>query len=227
MKTTLFLPVKNEIEGLKFILPQIDRSWIDEIVCIDGNSTDGSFEYLQSVGIPVYRQTSDGICGAYWQCVEVAKGDAIIAFSPDNNSLPHLIPEVVKKMKEGHDMVVVSRYLDGAKSEDDDFVTAFGNWMFTAMVRVFFRAKFTDSLVMFRGFRKNLAYELELDERHLPLFEMQLSIRCAKAKKKVLEIPGDEPKRVGGVRKMRPLYNGSAIVYLIIKEIFYWKPKNV
>ena len=35
---------------------------------------------------------------------------------------------------------------------------------------------------------------------------------------KVAEIPGDEPKRIGGVRKMHPLLNGSAILFQIIKE---------
>lgn len=37
-------------------------------------------------------------------------------------------------MKEDYDMVIVSRYLDGAKSEDDDVITAFGNWLFTKTV---------------------------------------------------------------------------------------------
>ena len=36
--------------------------------------------------------------------------------------------------------VVVSRYLDGAKSEDDDIITSFGNWMFTKLINVLFAA---------------------------------------------------------------------------------------
>lgn len=227
MRVTLFLPVKNEVEGLKLILPRIRHEWVDEILAVDGNSNDGSYEYLLSQpGIRVLKQTSDGICGAYWDCVENCQGDAIIAFSPDNNSIPELIPQVVDSLKKGADMVVASRYFGGARSEDDDVVTAFGNWMFTKMTQVFFKSRSTDSLVMFRGFRKSLVQELELDERVLPVFEMQLTIRCAKAKKIVVDIPGDEPKRYGSVRKMSPLYNGSSVLYLIIKELFRWRPKS-
>ncbi len=40
-------------------------------------------------------------------------------------------------MKEGYDVVVASRYYQGIKSEDDDMITAFGNWMFTTMINVF------------------------------------------------------------------------------------------
>jgi glycosyltransferase involved in cell wall biosynthesis len=224
MKTTLFLPVKNEIEGLRLILPRIRREWVDEIVVVDGNSTDGTYELCQEMGFKVVRQRTDGICGAYWECLEIAQGDAIIPFSPDNNSIPELIPDVVAKLRQGYDMVVVSRYLPGARSDDDDRVTRFGNWMFTGLVNLLFGAKYTDSLVMFRGFRTHLVKDLALDEKGLPVFEIQLGIRCAKAGRRVVEIPGSEPKRIGGVRKMRPLYNGAAVSYVIVKELFNRRP---
>jgi hypothetical protein len=65
------------------------------------------------------------------------EGDVVITFSPDGNSIAELIPELVNKMKEGYDMVIVSRYLNEAKSEDDDIITAFGNWLFTKTVIYF------------------------------------------------------------------------------------------
>lgn len=224
MTTTLFVPIKNEIEGLKIIMPRINPAWVEEIIFIDGNSTDGSFEYVKSLGHTIHRQKSDGICGAFWEMLDYATCDNIVAFSPDNNSIPELIPELVSSLNKGHDMVIVSRYLGAASSDDDDPVTAFGNWMFTKAVNILFRASYTDSLVIFRGFKRRLPLDLKMDERNLPLFEMQLSIRCAKFNKNIAEIPGSEPKRIGGVRKMKPLYNGSAIVYLILKEFFFnWK----
>ncbi len=218
LRFTLFLPILNEIEGLKLIMPRIRPEWVDEILFVDGGSTDGSLEYLKEHNYKVIHQKSKGICGAYWECLEAAEGDVIIAFSPDNNSIPELIPNLVSKVKEGNDLVVVSRYLDGAKSEDDDVVTAFGNWMFTSMVNILFNSKYTDTLVMFRAFRKDLVQEIGMDEKKTPTFEILLNIKCAKFNKPVAEIPGDEPPRIGGVRKMNPLYNGSTILIIIIKE---------
>jgi glycosyltransferase involved in cell wall biosynthesis len=199
MRTTLFIPVRNEITGIQVIMPRINKDWVDEILVVDGNSTDGTREYFEERGYKVVRQKSVGICGAYWEGLEVATGDIIIAFSPDNNSIPELIPPLVEKMKEGYEMAVVSRYKDGAQSEDDDPVTALGNW---------------------RAFRKDLVERLGMDSKKLPVFEYQMSIRCAKKKCKVAEIPGDEPKRIGDIRKMHPIYNGLSLIWQLIKELF-------
>lgn len=218
MKITLFLPVRNEIEGVKATMPRIDRGWVDQVVVVDGNSTDGTYEYFQDYDCDLVRQRSSGICGAYWECLEVATGDIIIPFSPDNNSLPELIPQLIQEMRQGYDMVIVSRYRDGAKSLDDTPVTAFGNWMFTKTVNVLFGGRYTDTLVMFRAFKKSIVEELGLDERRHPVFEMQLAIKCAKHHRRTTEIPGDEPPRIGGTSKMHPIYNGATICYIILKE---------
>ena len=220
MRTTLLIPTFNEIEGTKLVMPRVKREWVDEIIVVDGGSTDGTIEYFEARGIPVVRQKSKGVCGAYWECFDVATGDVIIPFSPDNNSIPELIPDLISEMKKGNDMVIASRYLPGAKSEDDDIVTAFGNWMFTKLVNLISGGKYTDTLVMFRAFRRELVESLKMDSRKIPVFEMLLCIRCAKKNKKVAEIPGDEPKRIGSDRKMNPLYNGSTLLWILFRELF-------
>lgn len=229
MRTTLFVPVRNEMVGVQQIMPQVDPKWVDEILVVDGHSTDGTGDWFRSRGIKVIEQKSKGICGAYWECVENATGDIIVAFSPDGNSLAEKIVPLVEKMKEGYDMVTVSRYLDGAKSEDDDWLTGLGNKLFTWFVNAFFGARCTDSLVMMRAFRKDLPYLLEIPDRDIPVFEYTLTIRAAKAGLKCADIPGDEPKRIGDVRKMKPFYNGSCLVWVSLRELFswWWKPLSI
>ncbi len=56
MRFTLFIPVRNEIHGLRIIMPRIDRQWVDQILILDGGSTDGSKEYLLSMGYDVFDQ---------------------------------------------------------------------------------------------------------------------------------------------------------------------------
>lgn len=218
MKTTLFVPTLNEIDGMKAIMPRVKKQWVDEILVLDGSSTDGTVEYAKSQGYRVVMQKSKGITNAYREALKIAKGNYIIAFSPDGNSVPEVIPQLVRKIKEGYDMVIASRYMRGAKSDDDDSVTAFGNWMFTKIINICFGGNYTDTLVMFRVFKKGIVKKLHIDVPRAGL-EPILSIRCAKLKLKVAEIPASEPKRIGGARKMNPLLNGLDILRLIFSEL--------
>ena len=219
MKTTLIVPTLNEIEGFKAVMPRVKREWVDEILVIDGGSTDGTVEYVQEKGYRVLKQKSPGITGAYQDALDVAGGEIVIAFSPDGNSLPELIPELVKKIKEGNDMVIASRYLDGAKSEDDDPITAMGNWAFTQMINFLFGGRYTDTLVMLRAWRKDISKKLPPNFPRAGI-EPYLAIQCAKRKLKVAEIPGPEPKRIGSPRKMNPFKNGWDILRLVFFEFF-------
>jgi len=130
-------------------------------------------------------------------------------------------------------MVIVSRYLDGARSDDDDFVSGLANFIFTRTINLVFRARYTDAMVMFRAYRRSLIKELDLDKeasywpeeallRKRVGWEPLLSIRAAKRRLRVAEIPGSEPARIGGARKLHVLW-GFAYILEIVREIFGWR----
>ena len=134
-------------------------------------------------------------------------------------------------MREGHDMVIVSRYARGAKSLDDDVMTRFGNWMFNRVVNLLHGGKFTDVMVIYRAYRTKLVYELGLDRDdpyRIPekLFhtriswEPLLSVRAARFRLRYAEIPGDEPPRVGGERKLQMWRWGAAYLWQMIFDLF-------
>src|SRR3989338_5585524 len=164
MTTTLLVPTLNEINGMKTVMPKIKPEWCDQILVVDGQSTDGTVEYARKQGYDVVIQKKRGMRNAYMEALPHVKGDVILTFSPDGNSIPELIPDCINKMKEGYDMVIVSRYAKGAKSEDDDMVTGFGNWLFTSLINVLHGGHYTDAMVMYRAYKTQLIYDLELDK---------------------------------------------------------------
>ena len=218
MKTTLIIPTLDEIDGMKAIMPRIDKKWVDEILVVDGGSTDGTIEYAKENKYILFEPKVKGIVNQLKESFKIAKGDIIILFSPDGNSIPELIPNLVEKMKEGHDMVIVSRYAKGAKSYDDDFLTKIGNKIFTKLVNSLFKANYTDVLVIFRAFRKDILDKL--GNNISGDIDMHLSIGCAKKKLKVADIPGNEPKRISGERKMKVIKTTKLLIRQIIREKF-------
>lgn len=215
---TLLMPVLNEIDGLKASLPFIDRRVVSEILVVDGGSTDGSVEYAQSQGVRVERQGRPGLAWAVYDAILQLDTDYVIEFSPDGNCPVEVLDELVNRINAGYDLVVVSRYLPPAKSYDDNWLTAFGNWMFSRMFRYLGRFPVTDALTIYRGFRRNLIFSEDfLRMLRGPVFEPLVTGVCNLHGLKICEIPGDEPARIGGASKMRPFYNGSCILWMVTR----------
>lgn len=219
---------------MKLIMPQIKRELFDQILVVDGNSTDGTIEWARQNGYEVYVQKKPGLRMAFIEGWPLIRGDIVITFSPDGSSLPELLPPLIDKMREGYDMVLVSRYLPPAKSQDDSFLTAFGNWFFTTLINLLYGGRITDSLVMYRAYRTKLFWELELDKEEAyttpeRLFhtvlgcEPLLSVRALKRRAKITEIPGDEPLRVGGEAKLQMWRWGAGYLFQVLREVFCWR----
>lgn len=231
MKTTvtLFIPIKNEVDGLKAIMPKINPDWVDEIFILDGGSTDGSKEFLLNAGYRVVDQKSKGVKGAFWEAFEMVKGDVIIPFSPDGNSIPEDIPKLIDKMNEGFDIVIASRYLGAARSHDDDFVSALANRVLTGLINLLFRTKYTDAIGMYKAFRKKHLYELGIDKHKNEHSEIMLPARGARYGLKITEISSAEPRRLGpqGSRAHPGPFgkykSGVFILKTILRDaLFYW-----
>lgn len=229
MKVTLLVPTLNEIDGMRAIMPLIPPNSVDQILVLDGGSKDGTIEYAREHGYDVVIQEKPGLINAYRQVRPHIKGDVLITFSPDGNSVVDHIPQLVDKMREGYDMVIVSRYLGGAKSEDDTFMTRMGNWVFTMLINVLFGGHYTDAMVIYRAYKTSLIEDLGLmtDEprsverrfSHMISWEPLLSMRAAKRKLRLGEIPGDEPPRIGGEGKCQH-YSWGAVYLLEMGQEF-------
>ena len=147
---TLFMPVLNEIDGLRAILPAIRPEWFSQILLVDGGSHDGSVEFARAHGVETYVQKKRGIRFAYIEAWPLIRCDLVITFSPDGNCPPEAVPLLSKALADGEDMVIASRYLGPAKSDDDDTLTAFGNWMFTRLINLCHGGRYTDAMGIYR-----------------------------------------------------------------------------
>ena len=92
--------------------------------------------------------------------------------------------------------------------------------MFTKLVNILFRAKYTDVLGFYRAFKKDIFKRLDLEGAIRISVDTQLCIRCAKRGLKVADIPGDEPIRISGGSYRSIIKNGILELFTIIEEFF-------
>lgn len=232
LSVTLFIPVRNEIDGLREVMPKLNLAWVDEVFILDGGSTDGSKEFLISEGYTVHSQKSKGVKGAFWEAFEQIHSDIIIPFSPDGNSIPEDIPILIENIKNGFDIVIASRYFGGQKSEDDDVASTIANSFLTGLINLLFSTKYTDAIGMYKAFKRRHLYELGIDQKRNEHSEIMLTTRGARYGLKIMEISSKELPRIGvqGSRAHPGPFgkyrSGFFILGTILRDaIFYWPNK--
>jgi hypothetical protein len=75
---------------------------------------------------------------------------------------------------------------------------------------------------MYRAFKREVVVKLDINTKYAS-WGTQILTRLIKRNLKVGEIPGDEPPRIGGVRKMSPVKNGLQELFMIIREFVKWR----
>ena len=222
MSSLLVIPTLNEVDGMKQVIPLIKKEWVDEILIVDGGSTDGTIEEAKKLNLKVIQQKSKGSLGAaIYDGFESTKAEYLLMFGADGNNEPEEIPKMLEKIKEGYDQVIISRFGKTSINEDAGIIDAFGNKMFTAITNIFFRGQFTDTLSSSRAFTKKAWDEIKFDAFGLDSV-LQMSIRGLIKNQKIIEIIGNERARVGGERKMHRIPTATRLTARIIRELF-WK----
>ena len=222
---TLVVLTLNEIDGLTTIFPKLPTHCIEEILAVDGGSTDGTLEFFAARGVRVVRQQRRGRGEAFRLAVEHARHERLIFFSPDGNEDPADIPRLIDGLAAGHDMVIASRFMSGARSEDDDkFLFASGRWgnlLFTWLVNVLCARGGThihDTINGYRGITRAAFRQLAPDADGYAI-EFQLSIRALQLGLRVLEVPTLESPRIGrGVSKLNAIPVGLKFLALLMRE---------
>ena len=98
MSTTVVIPTKNEVIGVRKILPQIKKEWADEWIVVDGNSNDGTIEAAEKLDFKVIQQKGIGAANAEREGIEHSHSENVLFFHPDGNFKIEYILKLIKKI---------------------------------------------------------------------------------------------------------------------------------
>lgn len=237
MKYSLVILTYNEIDGVTALIDKIPYDEVDETFVVDGGSTDGTIELFKKHNIEVVEQKSrKGRGEAFRIAAERATGDVMIIFSPDGNEDPKDIIKFKPYFEnEQADLVIASRMMKGAHNEEDEEflkIRKKANNMFNLMINVLFRRSgkyVTDSINGFRAFKLDVFKSLKQDAVGYTI-EYQMTTRCFKLGKKIIEFPTYEGSRIGGESYAKSIPTGIAFLKCVWNEIKigkkFYTPKN-
>src|SRR5262245_48275881 len=81
---TVIIPCLNEEQGIRSVLEHMP-DFVDEVIVVDNNSTDGTHEVASSLGAQVIREDVRGYGRSYKRGFASATGDIIITLDGDHS----------------------------------------------------------------------------------------------------------------------------------------------
>jgi glycosyltransferase involved in cell wall biosynthesis len=215
---SVVIPAKNEARNLEHVFGTIP-DWVDEIVLVDGHSTDGTVEEAQRLlpGVKIVHQPGRGKGDALQAGFEAAKGDIIVMMDADGSTDGGEIPRFVAALTTGADFAKGSRFASGGGSDDITFSRRLGNKILSALVNWLFGTRYTDLCYGYNAFWAKHLSKLDLDCDGFEI-ETVMNVRAAKAGLAIQEIPSHEHLRLHGMSNLRVLRDGLRIAKFISRE---------
>ncbi len=219
-KITVIIPTLNEIECIEDVLTELAEYDVDQILVVDGHSTDGTPELVKKLGFEVIAQEGRGYGNALKTAVKRARGDIFIPFDADGSYNPKQIADLVNGIENGYDVVFASRYLPESGSDDDTFIRHAGNMIFTFLLNKVHGVGISDSLFLYVAAKREI-FESVFFESSGFEYCIEFPIKIHRAGYKYTEIPSAERQRISGKTKVNAFFDGLRILWYLIK----WKIK--
>lgn len=217
-RVSAIIPALNEAKNLPHVLPLIPQ-WVDEIILVDGHSTDDTIAVAKSLcpQIRIVNQTGKGKGDALRAGFENATGDIIIALDADGSTDPAEIPAFVGSLLAGADYVKGSRFLQGGGTSDMELLRRAGNWGLMMLVRLLYGGNYSDLCYGYFAFWR---HSLPILKPDCDGFEVEtlINVRALRAGLRIAEVPSFEAERIHGVSNLNTFRDGWRVLKTILSE---------
>ncbi|MHB8923570.1 MAG: glycosyltransferase family 2 protein [Thermoleophilia bacterium] len=173
----------------------------DEILVIDGNSTDRTREIARSLGAVVHTDDGGGKGDGIRKAIEVASGEVLVFIDADGSHDPHDIPTMIAPiLADEADLVIGSRWTGGSDELGGDiskFIRSTGSSVITLAINYRWGVHLTDSQNGFRAINIRAGRQLNLTEKIFTI-EQEMMMECLRLGMRVSEVPAHEHQRQSG-----------------------------
>jgi dolichol-phosphate mannosyltransferase len=223
MKVSIVIPTLNEEYTIKDVIEGC-RPYGDEILVVDGHSTDRTRQVAEAEGVKVILDNKKGKGEAIRHSVNFVKGDIIVFIDADGSHDPKDIPGIVAPILKGEaDHVSASRLMGGSSELHggfDEFFRLTGSSFITACINWRFKVKLSESQNGFRAIRTDIIKKLDLTE-DITTIEQEMIMKTLKKGFRMAEFPSHEHKRKKGYSKISLKKVWFRYAYTLVKYLFF------
>jgi glycosyltransferase involved in cell wall biosynthesis len=216
------MPAYNEKRYIGTLVLKV-KQYADEVIVIDDGSTDSTYEIAKLAGATVFQHEKRKGKGAAIQKIltEARKKapDVLVLLDADFQHNPDEIPNVIKPILEGFDLVIGSREAQANKTPR---YRKFGQKAIYYLARVLSGEKLTDSESGFRALSKKAIAEIHLSENGFAV-ETEMITKAANKGLKITEVPISNIY-IGDGSTLNPVAHGLEVLTRIITMISESKP---
>lgn len=215
---SLVIPAMNEAANISWVLEQVPGC-VDEIILIDGNSTDATLVTARSCrpDVRIVTQQCTGKGDALRTGFEAALGDVIVMIDADGSMSPREISHFLYFLANGYDFVKGSRFMGGGGSQDITWLRRLGNRVLLLLMNRLYGAHLTDLCYGFCAFHRRYLEFLDLSAPGFEI-ETQITICALKAGLRVAEVPSLEMPRRHGRSNLRTFRDGIRVLLTVLRH---------
>jgi glycosyltransferase involved in cell wall biosynthesis len=210
------IPAKNEAANIPWVLARIPR-WVDEIIIVDGLSTDGTVDVARECvpDVMVVLETRRGKGAAVRAGFAAATGDIVVMIDADGSMDPGEIGRYVQSVEDGADLAKGSRKLAGGGSADLTLLREFGNRCLLVGANGMFGTRFSELCYGFMALRRSRIAALALVSDGFEI-ETEIVVRAVRCGLKVAEVPSFEAPRRAGTSNLSVGRDGLRILRTLL-----------
>ena len=216
---TVIIPTFNETESIDAVVTELPRAIVGRIIVVDGGSCDGTQARASSAGAEVI-EVGRGYGRACLAGAQAAQPDDILVFMDgDGADDPVAIAAMVDAIRSGRcDFVIASRARGKREPGSMAAHQLVAGAIAGRLTKLLYGVRYTD-MCAFRAIRRDTLLKLGMCEMTYG-WNLEMQMRAARSGLRVLEMPVDYRKRLGGESKVAGSLRGSLKAGLRIMTTF-------
>ena len=218
MTVSVVIPAWNEEESIAKVLAAIPGHGVDEVLVIDGESTDRTAAIARDAGARVIVEPRRGYGRACSSGFEQARGEILVFLDADGADDPALLPDLLAPILEDRaDLVLGSRLAGRIEPGAMPWHQRVGNMFSAWIITVLYEKRLTD-LSPFRAVRKSALAQLRMQEMTYG-WPTEMIVKAARRGWRLLEVPVGYRNRLGGRSKISGTLKGSFLAMVSILNV--------